>query len=184
MNTNWSIFTFINNTHLTDLSFVSCKTHLNLRAFVQCTSWFDNEIVQVLWYQQCYQWNWVWCGLGWRGRRSRRRRGADWQRVWDRQQSWRQRVAELSQAFKQTVLFGATPVLFRTKKSDKVNDQHCLSFVYSFTGIYLHTHFSLLGKYGEVVFFCTKILGYKMHPEFWADFDRTSPFSRKKWCAL
>ena len=50
----------INNTHLTDLSFISCKSHLNLN---------------------------------------------------------------LSQAFKQTVLYRATPVLFRNNKSDKVNDQ-------------------------------------------------------------
>ena len=35
MNTNCSVFTFINNTHLTDLSFISCKTHLNPRSFVQ-----------------------------------------------------------------------------------------------------------------------------------------------------
>ena len=75
-------------------------------------------------------------------------------------------VAELSRAFKQTVLFRATPVLFRTNKSDKVNDQRCLSFVYSLTGIYLHTHFSLLEKFGKVIFCCTKILGYKTHPKF------------------
>ena len=34
MNTNWSVFTVINNTHLTDLSFIRCKTHLNLQAFI------------------------------------------------------------------------------------------------------------------------------------------------------
>ena len=47
-----------------------------------------------------------------------------------------------AELYKQTVLFRATPVLFRTNKSDKVNDQCFLSFVYLFTGIYLHTHFS------------------------------------------
>ena len=78
-------------------------------------------------------------GLGRRGRRSRRRRRrrrADRQRVRDRQRRRGRRVAELSRAFKQTVLF-------RTNKSYKVNDQRCLSFVYSFTDIYLHSHFSL-----------------------------------------
>ena len=39
--------------------------------------------------------------------------------------------------------FQSHPVLFRTNKSDKVDDQRCLSFVYSFTGIYLHIYFSL-----------------------------------------
>ena len=73
----------------------------------------------------------------------RRRRRADRQRVRDRQRRQGRRVAELSRAFKQTVLFRATPVLFRTNKSYKVNDQRCLSFVYSFTDIYLHSHFSL-----------------------------------------
>ena len=104
--------------------------------------------------------------------------------VWDRQQSQRQQVAELRRAFKQTVLFRAIPVLLRTNKSDKVNDQRCLSFVYSFTSIYLHTHFSLLGKFGKVIFCCVKILHYKTHPKFWADFDQTSRFSCKNWCAL
>ena len=65
------------------------------------------------------------------------------QRVRDRQRRRGRRVAELSRAFKQTALFRATPVLFRTNKSYKVNDQRCLSFVYSFTDIYLHSHFSL-----------------------------------------
>ena len=144
--------------------------------------WADNEIDKVLWHQQCSRWNWRWCGLGWRGRRRHRR--SDWQRVRDRQRSRRRRVAELSRALKQTVLFRATPVLFRTHKSDKVNDQRCLSFVYSLTGFNLHTYFSLLGKFGKVIFCCAKILGYKTHSKFWADFDPTSIFSRKKWCAL
>ena len=96
----------------------------------------DNKIVQVLWHQQCSRWNWRWCGLGRRGRRSRRRRRADRQRVRDGQRRRGRQVAELSRAFKQTVLF-------RTNKSYKVNDQRCLSFVYSFTDIYLHSHFSL-----------------------------------------
>ena len=61
----------------------------------------------------------------------------------DRQRRRGRRVAEPSRAFQQTVLFRATPVLFRTNKSYKVNDQRCLSFVYSFTDIYLHSHFSL-----------------------------------------
>ena len=91
----------------------------------------------------CSRWNWRWCGLGRRGRRSRRRRRADRQRVRDRQRRRGRRVAELSRAFKQTVLFRATPVLFRSNKSYKVNDQRCLSFVYSFTDIYLRSHFSL-----------------------------------------
>ena len=38
----------------------------------------------------------------------------------ERQRSRRRRVAELSPAFKQMVFFRATPVLFRTNKSDKV----------------------------------------------------------------
>ena len=50
-------------------------------------------------------------------------------------------------SFQTNSSFQSHPVLFR--KSDKVNDQCCLSFVYSFTSIYLHTHFSLLRKFGE-----------------------------------
>ena len=48
----------------------------------------------------------------------------------ERQQSRRRRVAELSPAFKQMVFFRATPVLFRTNKSDKVNGQRWMCFVY------------------------------------------------------
>ena len=48
----------------------------------------------------------------------------------ERQRSRRRRVAELSPAFKQMVFFRATPVLFRTNKSDKVNGQRWMCFVY------------------------------------------------------
>ena len=47
------------------------------------------------------------------------------------------------QKMKKSHPFQSHPVLFRTNKSDKVDDQRCLSFVYSFTGIYLHIYFSL-----------------------------------------
>ena len=69
-------------------------------------------------------------------------------------------------SFKQTVLFRAIPVLFRTKKSDKVNDQHCLSFAYLHTSTYLHTQFSLLGKFGEVIFFEQKFLIIRYNQSF------------------
>ena len=58
--------------------------------------------------------------------------------------------------------------LFIKQSMRRLNDQR-LSFVYSFAVIYLHTHFSkalILGKFGKVIFCCTKILGYKTHPEF------------------
>lgn len=61
------------------------------------------------------------------------------------QQSQGWKIADLSQDFKQMVLLRATSVLFRTNKSDKINDQPYLAFVNRFTGIYqyLQTHFSL-----------------------------------------
>ena len=52
--------------------------------------------------------------------------------------SWAQPCIQLKK-----VLFRTTPVLFRTNKSEKVNDQRCLCFVYSFT-VFLYIHiFSL-----------------------------------------
>ena len=75
-------------------------------------------------------------------------------------------VAELSRAFKQTVLFRATPVLCRTNKPDRVNDERCLSFVYSLTGIYLHTHFSLLEKFGKLYFVGRKYSVTRGTPSF------------------
>ena len=61
-------------------------------------------------------------------------------------------------------------VLFKTNESDKVNDQRRLSFVYSFTSIYLQTHFSLALIIKEIwkVIFChmQKYLGKRRTPSF------------------
>ena len=57
-------------------------------------------------------------------------------------------------------------VLFRTNKSDKVNDQRWLSLVYSFTGIYLHTYFSFFREIWKSCILLREILGYKTLPSF------------------
>ena len=86
------------------------------------------------------------------------------------------------------VLFRATPVLLITNKSDKVNDQGCLSFClliyrYLFTSSF---QFSIdnKGNLEKLYFVAQKYSGIRRTPSFEKIFDQISIFSRKKFCAL
>ena len=54
MNTNRSVFTFINNTHLTDLSFISCSVLYTLHIFCESVS-YNGIILEATLYSKALE---------------------------------------------------------------------------------------------------------------------------------